>query len=443
LPTISSPRNVTVTADITATAAVVQAEIDRLAFSFGVSKIILASHLQDVANDRALVKLLRGVDVAIAGGGDELLVSSSVPTTTQLLPGEVQSIAGTYPLMETDALGRPVYIVTTAGNYKYLGRLDVQFNEYGEIAQVITATSYPRPVIPTGTVATQLGLAQAVTPDAGIVASVETPVKDCIEMFRATPVARTEVLIDVSRAGVRSRETNMGNLVTDAYLYLYDQLAASNGLEPRSAANPVIAFNNGGGIRQNAGNQISAGAVISRLTTLDILPFDNYITVVEGLTPSELKTIFERSAASLPGEGGQFLQVAGITVTVNISAPVGSRVVSLLLADGRPIIQDGRVVAGAPTVAAVTNSFTARGGDDYPTLAAKTDKTNLTAAGGAPIAYEEALRLYLQSLPVSGSPALPTVLASDPRYAQATGQGRIVKIAQAPLLVLYLTLLGR
>ena len=69
LPFISSPRDVTV-GDV---AAAVKAEIAGL--PEGVDKVILISHLQSVNEDVALLQQLEGIDVAIAGGGDELLAS--------------------------------------------------------------------------------------------------------------------------------------------------------------------------------------------------------------------------------------------------------------------------------------------------------------------------------------------------------------------------------
>jgi len=446
LPTISSPRNVTVTADLTSTAAVVQAEIDRLINTFGVQKIILVSHLQDVNNDKALIPLLTGVDIAVAGGGDELLLSSAVPTQTQLLPGEAQTSAGAYPVQVTDATSRTVYVVTTAGNYKYMGRLDVEFDGQGEVTRVITETSYSRRVIPTSATATALGLADAVTQEAGMVASVDAPVQACLNDLAATPVARSEVLLDVSRNSVRGHEANAGNLIADAFVYMYDQLAATNGLPARSSANPVIGVQNGGGIRQNAGNILPTTGVtpglISRLDTINVLPFENYLTVVTDVTPIDLKTIFERSASGLPGAGGQFLQVSGITVTLNLSASVNNRVWSLTLADGTAIVVAGVVAPGAPTVSLVTNSFTADGGDNYPTLAANVNQLNLRKLDDTLIFYEEAWRLYLQSLPVTSGVGgdLPTVLASDPRYNQLAGYGRIVIAA---LRVYYLPIIDR
>jgi 5'-nucleotidase len=453
LPTISSPGAVTVTVDITATAAAVQVEIDRLqAAPYNVNKIILSSHMQALSADRELIALLQGVDVAVAGGGDELLVSSTVPTTTQLLPGETQPIFGTYPLTVTDAASRTVYLVTTAGNYKYLGRLDVEFDGAGEVTGIVTATSYPRRVIPTSTSAVNgLGLTDTVSTDAAINAGVIDPLNTCLQGFRDTVVAGLQTPQDVSRNGVRSRETNAGNLVADSFVWAYDQFATNsfNNLPPRSTANPVIAVQNGGGIRQNAGNVLPVGGIItdtgfvSRQNTLDVLAFlTNQVTVITGVTPSEMKTIFERSVANLPGEGGQFLQVSGITVTYNISQPVNSRVISIHLADGRPIVAEGQVVSGAPTVSIVTNSFTAGGGDNYPTFANKTTKLGLRDNAGVFFSYEDAFVGYLRSFPVNAG-GIPTVPGTDPRYAATTGQGRLSTTTAKPVFRQWLPIISR
>lgn len=423
LPTISSPRDITVTVDITSTATVVQSEIDRLE-GMGVKKIIFVSHLQDVKNDRALIKLLGKVDLAVAGGGDELLASTAVSTTTQLLPGESAPIAGTYPLTETDKLGRTVYIVTTAGNYKYLGRLDVAFNGEGEVASIDAAQSYPRRVIPTSEQATALGLSDAVTPDPQLVSSVATPVQTCLDDLATEAVARSEVVLDVSRNGVRGKETNAGNMIADSFVAAYDRYAASSGLPARGPDNHVIGVQNGGGIRQNAGDSLPTGGApgtISRLNVIDVLPFDNFMTVVSGVTPTDLKTILERSASGLPGQGGQFLQVSGITQTIDLAYPVGSRVREVTLSDGTPLVRAGRPVTDTLAIRVVTNSFTANGGDNFPTFANNSDKARLLG-GGLAVSYEQAWREYLASFPVQDG--LPTIPASDRRYKPG-GEGRI------------------
>lgn len=439
LPTISSPDNVTVTPDIPATASAVQQEINRLQ-SLGVTKIILVSHMQSLNQDRELIQLLNGVDIVVAGGGDDLLTNPAIDNSLELLPGDaLPSGSPTYPLTQTDAGNRTVYIVTTAGNYRYVGRLDVQFDASGEVSQVVSERSYPRRVVPTSSAATTLNVADAVAPDAALGSTVITPINDCLNSFATTQVARSEVVLDVSRNAVRSRESNAGNLIADSFLFAYDNYATLNGLPARSASNPVIAIQNGGGIRQTAGNAIpsTAPGTISRRNTLDILPFANFVSVVSEVTPADLKLILERSAASLPGEGGQFLQIAGLRVTYNISNTAqvvtsagqittpGSRVIDVVLNDGRILIRNGAVVAGAPNVRIVTNGFTASGGDNYPTLASNPNQVNLRSPAGA-ISYEQAWLEYLASLPsttVDGV-TLPTILASDQRY-QPGGEGRI------------------
>ena len=130
LRTISSPGTVKLTSnDLQSTAKIVQKQINSLQKA-GINKIILVSHLQAATNDRELVALLKGVDVAVAGGGDELLQNSSIVDSVELIPGEATPV-GEYPLSLTDLDGNEVPLVTTSGNYKYLGRVDILFDEKG------------------------------------------------------------------------------------------------------------------------------------------------------------------------------------------------------------------------------------------------------------------------------------------------------------------------
>ncbi|MGA0378961.1 MAG: 5'-nucleotidase C-terminal domain-containing protein, partial [Ilumatobacteraceae bacterium] len=203
-------------------------------------------------------------------------------------------------------------------------------------------------------------------------------------------------------------------------------------------SNPVVAVQNGGGIRQNAGDLLpvsgSAPGTISRGNTFDLLPFDNRFAVFTNMNATQLKEVFERSCAVGSSGGGQFLQISGLKVTCkrsntamvvgnpptglqygSVTTP-GSRVISLTLSDGTKLVDAGAVVAGAPLVDVITNSFTATGGDNFPTFGAATSKV-------LGYSYEEALYRYLLSFP-KGADGLPTVPASDARYASG-GEGRI------------------
>ncbi|MGD9115361.1 MAG: hypothetical protein PVI77_23585, partial [Desulfobacterales bacterium] len=127
LPFISGPGNVLVDPNL---ATVVQKEINAL-LNDGVNKIILVTHLQDLAEDKALIAQLHGVDIAITGGSNDVLANAG----DLLVPGDTSK--GTYPTVVKDLTGRKVSIVTTGGEYKYVGRLIVGFDDAtGEITSI-------------------------------------------------------------------------------------------------------------------------------------------------------------------------------------------------------------------------------------------------------------------------------------------------------------------
>lgn len=95
---------------------------------------------------------------------------------------------------------------------------------------------------------------------------------------------------------VRSAETNLGDLSADAYRYVL-------GAE--------IALSNGGGIRAN----IKAGNITYN-DTLTVFPFGNMGCVVEA-TGQQIKDALEMASRNCPKENGGFLQVSGITYTID------------------------------------------------------------------------------------------------------------------------------
>jgi len=440
LRTISSPGSVKLTTnDLQSTAKAVQAQIDTLQ-RMGINKIILVSHLQAASNDKELVALLKGVDIAVAGGGDELLQNSAIEDAVELIPGESTPV-GEYPTMLADKAGNEVPLVTTSGNYKYLGRADLFFDEKGNLDAVNPLTSYPRRVVPVSTVSTAAGITDAVTPKESIVKSVDTPLTACLAGFTA-PIAASNIVFNTDRGsatvlGVRTAETNGGNLVADAFVYSYNQRYEKAGLPKPSTTTPLVGVQNGGGIRQNPAIVLPVTGKVGEITrgnTFDLLPFGNTLVAVTNVSPKELKEIFERSCSISTSGGGQFLQISGMKVvclrngtaqvvstpasgaTVGSITTEGTRVKSITLTDGRAIVSNGALVAGAPSVTMVTNNFTADGGDNYPALAA----LKKSAFG---IDYEVSLYEYLRTFP-AGAAGLPTIPDTDARYKALTGEGR-------------------
>jgi 5'-nucleotidase / UDP-sugar diphosphatase len=356
LPTISSPRNVEVSDDL---AGIVNAEARRLDRR-GVDIIVLSSHLQGVDSERALVADLRRVDVVIAGGGDELLANPDdllVPIGGDPASG-FPTPFGPYPLLEDDAEGDEVPIVTTAGELLYVGRLTMRFDKRGELLDVVDSRSGPVRV------SGRAGDPDIAEPDPELVAAVDVPLQEYRAQLEANIIGVSEVPLDARNQEIRSHETGLGDLVADGFLYTVNREAAAEG---RPVAD--VAFSNGGGIRTNslllATATPAAPANVSEALTFDVLPFDNILVTVPSVSRDQFKALMEHGVARLPVADGRFPQIAGFSMVVNPAAPVGSRVVSIALANGTPIVAGGAVVDGSAINVATTN-FTANGGDGYP-----------------------------------------------------------------------------
>ncbi|MEW6713031.1 MAG: bifunctional UDP-sugar hydrolase/5'-nucleotidase, partial [Candidatus Riflebacteria bacterium] len=105
------------------------------------------------------------------------------------------------------------------------------------------------------------------------------------------PIGKTSVYLNGDREHIRTRETNLGNLVADC---VADTVAAD------------MAVMNGGGIRSS----IATGTVTIG-DCLNVLPFDNYLIKVE-MTGATLTKIFEQVREAIGHESGfgGFLQVS-------------------------------------------------------------------------------------------------------------------------------------
>jgi 5'-nucleotidase len=386
LPVISSPAPVTVRSNL---AEIVNGAVRELEGQ-GVNKIVLSSHLQGLSSERALVPQLRGVDIVIAGGGDELLAPAGTPLVNS------DPIAGPYPTMATDAAGVAVPIVTTQGEYRYVGRLVAEFDAGGRITSYDTARSGPIRV------SGRTGDADIIAGDSRLVAEIDTPLAAYAVALAADTRAQSEVRLDARRDNpIRTREANLGNLTTDAFLYVGRRDA-----QARSLPLPDIAIVNGGGIRWSANRPVCSTTVgpgsawaFSMKDVFDALPFDNLIVRVPGVTPAKLKALLEHAYGSLPSGNGKFAQVGGMVVTIDTSQPAGSRVQQVDVINRSTgalvatVIQGGTVVAGQASrqMVLMTTDFTANGGDAYPFAA-----NGLTGQFLAPsVAYADALDRFV------------------------------------------------
>lgn len=387
LRTISSPGGVTISpspfggvpsaAELDALAAVIQADVNALlAANPDINKVILLSHMQQLSIEQALADRLSGVDIVVGGGSNTRLVDS----TDRLRAGDAAQ--GVYPIVRTGADGNPVAVVNTDGNYKYVGRLVIDFDDAG----VIIPSSYD-PAI-SGAYATD---AQGVA-DLGAEGLVDPEIQTIVNQLREVIVAQdgnffgvTDVYLNGTRAFVRTEETNLGNLTADANLAIAKQVDSS----------VVLSLKNGGGIRNNIGEVVvPPGAVepvlvppsgnelsgrpdggISQIAIQNALSFNNGLSLVT-VTASELLALLEHgvAASSLDpaNQQGRFPQVSGVEFSFDLSAPAGNRVQSAAIVgeDGKIIdvlVANGELVGEAGrTFRMVTLNFLAGGGDGYP-----------------------------------------------------------------------------
>jgi 5'-nucleotidase len=416
LPAISSPGNVITLSNV---AGAVQTEVDRLT-ARGVRIIILISHLQSVAEDRALAPLLRDVDIMIAGGGDDMLANPG----TLLVPGD--TIVGPYPSFAPNST---IPIITTAGDYKYVGKFVADFDARGNLINWnpqsgpvrVAKDTNPDPAITTPSDAAQ--------PDAIVQSQVITPVSAYLATLAAQTVGTSNVSLEGRRGtgnanpalvvpGIRTTETNIGNLMADALLWQATQNAAAFG-----APVPTIGFQNGGGIRNNS---LIAPGNVTIQTTFDIAAFANFVSILPGVTPTELKGIMENAYSRVEFGDGRYLQISGFTVIydqdlqgqisstnsagINTVTTPGNRVREIRLNSGQYIVQNGAIVPGAPSVNIASIDFTLRGGDQFQNF------SNFITVGAT---YQQALRNYIQ-VGLAGS-------ITGAQYPQ-NGNGRITRL---------------
>ena len=105
-------------------AAIIQQEVDALVGQ-GIDKVILLAHMQRIDVEKELATKLVDVDIIVAGGSNTLLADA----TDRLRIGD--EAAGVYPLPFESPKGEPVLLVNTDGDYRYLGRLVVEFDAQG------------------------------------------------------------------------------------------------------------------------------------------------------------------------------------------------------------------------------------------------------------------------------------------------------------------------
>lgn len=372
--------------ELKALASEIQAEVDALLDANPeMNKVVLLAHMQQIGIEQDLARLLENVDIVVAGGSNTRLFDGNDRAR------EGDSAQGRYPIFVENAGGTQTAVVNTDGSYKYVGRLVLDFDERGDILP----GSYDRKV--SGAYATD---AQGVA-DLGAEGLVDPEIRAIADAIGAQIVATesnvfglSDVFLNGSRSGtftaddpdgVRTQETNLGNLTADANLWaaqaVDDTVTVSikNGGGIRASIGEVIVPPGGGdyvrspnsAVLDARGETVKPEGGISQNDIQTALAFNNGLALLT-LTKAELVAVLEHGISGLPEVLGGFPQVAGVKFSFDPDLPAGARIVSAgvfdedgaLLAE---LVRDGEIVGDTDQpFRVVTLNFLADGGDGYP-----------------------------------------------------------------------------
>jgi 5'-nucleotidase len=266
----------------------------------GARAIVALTHLS-LKEDKELARCAEGIDVIIGGHEHTLLQSSSA--------------------------GVPIFKMTA--DAREMGRIDLNVDsKTGRVKSIDWEV---------------IKVDEGVREDpefAAVTAKYAAKIKEL-----AGRVGRTRVALDARSAENRTRETNVGNLVADAF---------------RRATGAELALLNGGSVR--ADTVITPGWLTMR-DVLSILPFNNELEVIE-VKGSLLKEALENGVGrTAPGaEPGRFPQVSGMKYSFDASLPAGQRIKSVTVGT-RPLDPER-------TYTLATTRYIAVGGDGYDMLQA-------------------------------------------------------------------------
>jgi 2',3'-cyclic-nucleotide 2'-phosphodiesterase (5'-nucleotidase family) len=415
LGSISSPGDVTIKpswaestptdAELDDLASLIQAEVDLLLDANPtMNKVVLLAHMQQLDIERALAQRLENVDIIVGGGSNTRLFDAN----DRVRAGD--SVQGDYPEFYNNAGGTSTALVNTDGSYKYVGRLVIEFDELGNLLP----ESYDADV--SGAYATDdqgvadLGAEDLIDPE---IQAIADAIQEQILSTESNVFGTASVFLNGNRSGidtpddtdgVRTQETNLGNLTADANLALAQQYDQS----------VVVSLKNGGGIRASIGQTIvpPGGSEAIRIPNEEILDSDGEIAKPEGgisqndiqttlafnngltlltVTKTELVGLLEHGVSAIPGVSGRFPQVSGVAFSYDPSLEPGNRIQSAIVKtpDGFSVLVKDGLLVGDPeaTFRIVTLDFLAAprfdddgnfigGGDGYPFPNTNTDPTD-------------------------------------------------------------------
>ena len=260
--------------------AAVQSAVDE-ARAQGADYVVAVGHLGIEGTtsrwtSEAVIKHTAGIDALIDGHSHEAYDKT---VGSEVAAGAIQTLA--------NSDGDKVVLVQTGTKLANVGNLVIDADEadgQDVIAQLVPAS-------------------ECKDEDAAVKKVVDQVNGELADVLNKV-VGKTDVALTIVDADgvrqVRHHETNMGDLVADAY---------------RAAVGADIALANGGGVRAS----IAAGDITNN-DLLSVQPYGNELCLIEA-TGQEILDALEMGASNAPEEFGGFLQVSGLSYKIDASIP--------------------------------------------------------------------------------------------------------------------------
>ncbi|XP_045453855.1 apyrase-like [Melitaea cinxia] len=259
----------------------------------GVDIIIVLSHVGYDSDMSLAERMSSNVDIIVGGHSHTLLYNGDAPD--DLRP------AGNYPTVVTQANGHKIPIVQAAAHTRYLGNIKLFIDEAGKVVSWQGQPIY---------------LGTSIVKDPYVESELE-PFRQAVQAVGKEVLGRTLITL---RADCNQGECNAGSWACDGLIDEAVQYAEAGAW---SAVN--VCMMNAGGVRTH----LHPGEITTE-ALLMVFPYENYMQMFD-LKGEYLLEALEHSVGVPQSNATNFfssrlLQIGGLRMVVNATAPAGSRV---------------------------------------------------------------------------------------------------------------------
>lgn len=307
------------------------------------TNIIIALSHAGYEYDMEVAKRFEDLDIIVGGHSHSLLYSGKDKRLNK-------KSFGPYPTIVKDAKGKPVYVVQADCHGKYVGKLDVVFDKKGVVT---SAKGGPHAM-------------DSTIPEDKKAARTLNNYRKEVDELRTRKIGTSYVILDGYGRLCRRLECNIGNMITDAFVF-HQSLKHSK--SDQTTISGTAAFITGGTINDGI-TPVASDYSITYAELLQALPYQNSLVTLT-INGSVLRQVLER-AISWPNttHKDEFLQFSGIRVIYDFSRPSGQRVFSAKVRCTTCEVAKYEPLDDNATYTVTTVDFVASGGSGYKMLQA-------------------------------------------------------------------------